>query len=86
MNNIPKDKDLSLLAEKIINETNEVEWDKYEKLLKNHDWYYEMSDDNRYYTSGLAASKEIRSIKDKLSKIDSKRATELFNKYAPGAR
>ena len=37
--------------------------DALEELLKKHDWYYMMSDDNRAYTQGSAQQYEIRKNK-----------------------
>ena len=34
--------------------------------LKNHDWYYEYSDDHRYYTAGREQLQELRSVHDNL--------------------
>ncbi len=54
-----------------------------EELLKNHDWYYAMSDDNRYYTSGREESKVIQQTIEKLNNNNcSVMAQELYNKYS----
>ena len=58
--------------------------DALEELLKKHDWYYMMSDDNRAYTQGSAQQYEIRKIMKQLEDIGYiKDAKALFNKYAP---
>lgn len=54
-----------------------------EKLLKVHDWYYQMEDDSRYYTKGLEEEKKINDLIKKL--VDSgkrKQAESLWYKYA----
>jgi hypothetical protein len=58
--------------------------DALEELLKKHDWWYMMSDDNRAYTQGSAQQYEIRKIMKELEGIGySEDAKTLFNKYAP---
>lgn len=58
--------------------------DALEELLKKHDWYYMMSDDNRAYTQGSAQQYEIRKIMKQLEDIEyGDDAKALFNKYSP---
>lgn len=58
--------------------------DALEELLKKHDWWYMMSDDNRAYTQGSAQQYEIRKIMKELEDIGyGDDAKELFNQYAP---
>jgi hypothetical protein len=58
--------------------------DALEELLKKHDWWYMMSDDNRAYTQGSAQQYEIRKIMKELEAIGyGKDAKTLFNQYAP---
>jgi hypothetical protein len=58
--------------------------DALEELLKKHDWYYMMSDDNRAYTQGSAQQYEIRKIMKQLEGIGyDDDAKALFNKYSP---
>ena len=58
--------------------------DALEELLKKHDWYYMMSDDNRAYTQGSAQQYEIRKIMKQLEDIGyNDDAKALFNKYSP---
>ena len=33
--------------------------EKLESMLNSHDWYYDMSDDHRYYVRGRAQRNEI---------------------------
>ena len=55
--------------------------DALEELLKKHDWWYMMSDDNRAYTEGSAKEYEIRKIMKELEAIGyGEDAKELFNK------
>lgn len=54
-----------------------------EELLKNHDWYYNMSDDNRYYTRGRQESEEIQQTMEKLNNNNCGVVTkELYDKYS----
>jgi hypothetical protein len=58
--------------------------DALEELLKKHDWWYMMSDDNRAYTQGSAQQYEIRKIMKELEGIGyGEDAKTLFNQYAP---
>ena len=53
-----------------------------EELLKNHDWYYNMSDDHRYYPSGREQSKVIQQTMEKLNNNNcSVLSKELYDKY-----
>ena len=53
-----------------------------EELLKQHDWYYGMSDDNYYYTKGREQSEKIQQTIEKLNnKNCSVMARELYDKY-----
>jgi len=53
-----------------------------EELLKNHDWYYSMSDDHRYYEKGR---KESEVIREKIEKLNNNNCSvftkELYDKY-----
>ena len=58
--------------------------DALEELLKKHDWYYMMSDDDRWYRQGSAQQYEIRKIMKQLEDIEyGDDAKALFNKYSP---
>ena len=57
---------------------NELE--ELEICLKKHDWWYQMSDDHRYFVSG---DKERAHIEFLMRKVDRLVAVELYNKYAP---
>jgi hypothetical protein len=56
-------------------------WSHYELCLKNHDWTYEYSDDSRYWSNGNHERKYLDIIRNRLSRLDENRATELYNKY-----
>jgi hypothetical protein len=58
-------------------ETNE---EKLELLLKHHDWYFEMSDNNRYYSSGRYILGKIQRL---IYKVGEPTVTQLWDKYAP---
>jgi len=51
-----------------------------ESLLKKHDWWYMMSDDNRAYKAGEESDKAIEAI---MKSDNSPENVELYNKYAP---
>jgi hypothetical protein len=58
--------------------------DALEKLLKNHDWWYMMSDDDRWYRQGSAQQSEIRNVMKELEAIGyGEDAKALYNQYAP---
>ena len=53
-----------------------------EELLKQHDWYYGMSDDHYYYTKGRKQSEKIQQTIEKLNNNNcSVVARELYDKY-----
>ena len=54
--------------------------EKFEKLLKSHDWYYMMSDSIDVYNKGDKEEEEIRDIAIKLKDVPG--AKELWNKYS----
>jgi len=43
--------------------------DKLDKQLKNHDWFYEYSDDHRYYEAGRKEFLEIWETIEEMQKI-----------------
>lgn len=70
----------------LMNEENSSSdlFNKLESLLKTHDWFYMMSDDNRKYNIGSSQQQEIRAIVKTLTGMgEGEKAKELYNKYAP---
>jgi hypothetical protein len=57
-----------------------VNLEKFEKLLKSHDWYYRMSDDPSVYKRGEANWEQIKKMAIKLE--DTPGAKELWDKYS----
>lgn len=57
-------------------------WELYEHLLSNHDWYYAMSDDHGVWSAGERVRKEIDKLKEELSKENLTRANHLYNLFA----
>ena len=60
--------------------------DTLESQLKHHDWFYEYSDDHRYYTSGLREFTQIWHTIDKLQEIcenEFDQAIDMYKKYKP---
>lgn len=56
--------------------------EEFEKLLKNHDWYFEYSDDQRVWHAGRTEKGEIQSVFQKLKQTDHRDAAiELYEKY-----
>lgn len=55
--------------------------EKLDDLLRKHDWTYQMSDDNRYYQSGVKSKNEIKNLLDKADKEGwKKEALDVFEK------
>ena len=48
--------------------------------LKSHDWYFEFSDDHRYWKKGVEQQKNIQRL---IRQVDKKEAQKLWKKYAP---
>ena len=54
----------------------------FEFKLKNHDWYYMMSDDNRAYSKGSAEESELKKIAKQLSDMGyGGDAAKIFDQY-----
>lgn len=60
------------------------DWELYEHLLKNMDWYYAYSDDHRVWCAGEAAIARLKALRLSLSKpYEGKlKADALWEKYA----
>ena len=57
-----------------------------ESQLKHHDWFYEYSDDHRYYSTGLREFQQIWQTIEKLHNIGENefdQAIALYKKYKP---
>ena len=57
-----------------------------ESQLKHHDWFYEYSDDNRYYNSGLKEFTDIWTVIEQLQAIGENefdQAIALYKEYKP---
>ena len=58
--------------------------EKYEQLLRTHDWFYMYSDDSRYYDRG---KKESMALRLALTELENQglyeEAKELFNEISP---
>ena len=54
--------------------------DKFEQMLRSHDWYYMMSDDPSVYRKGEKRWKELEDMALLLAGITT--AQELWDKYA----
>ena len=59
-----------------LNESTELS--SYETLMKKHDWYYMMSDDDRSWDAGKKEEAEIEKTYAGLSDQDKKQAYSLF--------
>lgn len=49
---------------------------EFMEMLKNHDWYYQFSDDHRYWTRGTKEAEEIQKAIDKQPEFH-----EVYLKY-----
>lgn len=58
--------------------------EEFEALLRDHDWYYDYSDDHRVWQRGKAKGLMIMSARQELIEQGfDKQAEELYNKYCP---
>ena len=60
--------------------------DTLESQLKHHDWFYEYSDDSRYYNSGLREFTQIWHTIEQLQEIGENefdQAISMYKKYKP---
>ena len=60
--------------------------DTLESQLKHHDWFYEYSDDSRYYNSGLREFTQIWQTIEQLQEIGENEfdlAIALYKQYKP---
>ena len=60
--------------------------DTLESQLKHHDWFYEYSDDSRYYNSGLREFTQIWQTIEQLQEIGENefdQAIALYKQYKP---
>ena len=65
---------------------NKELFEELESQLKNHDWFYEYSDDNRYYTAGKAEFLAIWNTIEQLQEIGENefdQAIAMYKKYKP---
>lgn len=62
----------------LIWEFPQTDIEKLELALKSHDWLYEMSDDHRVWTQGLAEEEEIRRL---MKIVGNPVAQKLYDKY-----
>ena len=72
------------MSENKINTTRLL--DTLESQLKHHDWFYEYSDDSRYYNSGLREFTQIWQTIEQLQEISENafdQAIALYKQYKP---
>ena len=72
------------MSENKINTTRLL--DTLESQLKHHDWFYEYSDDNRYYNSGLREFTQIWQTIEQLQELGENeldQAIALYKQYKP---
>ena len=65
------------------NEFELADENTFTDLLKNYDWYYEMSDDSREIRAGEEIDNKLRDLS---KKIGIERAVQLYNTEAPADR
>ena len=57
---------------------------KLEEQLKSHDWFFEYSDDHRYWGAGLKEKLAIADTMENMKKAGHEElALTLYNKYKP---
>jgi hypothetical protein len=71
-----------------IKETMEIEAlkNKLEEQLKDHDWFYEYSDDHRYYKAGKKEFLEIWETIEEMQKVGENEfdlAIDMYKQYKP---
>ena len=72
------------MSENKINTTRLL--DTLESQLKHHDWFYEYSDDMRYYNTGLREFQQIWQTIEQLQEIGENefdQAIALYKQYKP---
>ncbi len=57
----------------------ETEWEKFERLVTSHDWYYSYSDDHRVWSAGHRHHEQITQLATKLGEP----AKQLYNQKCP---
>lgn len=62
--------------------TTEDLWVEYERLLENHDWTFEMSDDHRVWEAGRLVLGRLTRLKERLCAINKERAMKMWFIYA----
>ncbi len=55
----------------------------FKKLLKNHDWYYMYSDDQKAWSSGDEEAQEINNQIQSLKKRGVKDVMEIYRNFCP---
>lgn len=60
---------------------------EFEKALRNHDWYYDYSDDGRVWRRGVAEADSIRNMREQLVKDGHQLAVDaLWAEHCPWAK
>ena len=57
--------------------------EKYLKVLRGHDWYYNYADDHRSYKAGQNSANRLEKLYNELSPGDKKKAFKEWSKEAP---
>lgn len=58
-------------------------WEKFEKLLSQHDWYYQYTDSYEIWARGKDEKDEIVHTMKYLESIDKERVKNLYKKFCP---
>lgn len=58
-------------------------WEHYESCLEHHDWYFEYSDDPKYWVAGRQEHAYIVGLRKVLGFYDGRRAQARYNFYCP---
>lgn len=63
--------------------TENTEVEKLTKLLKEHDWYYHQSDDNRIWEEGQKKHDEIVRLREKINLSHNGLGSVLYKEASP---
>jgi hypothetical protein len=58
-------------------------WNRFENLLKTHDWLFDFADDHSVWTRGHEERERLRSLALALGEVDSERVANLWNALCP---
>ena len=63
--------------------SDEELWEHFEKCCRYHDWFYEYSDDHRYWVNGKKERGYLISLKGAMKDLDENRANKIYFGHNP---